>query len=56
MDRKSKKQLEVARKRLQKLQMQLSGARQQEDDPGEVQQIEEQLVETRNTIAKLKSA
>lgn len=56
MDKKTKKQLEVARKRLQKLQMQLSGARQQEDEPGEVKQIEEQMAETRDTIAKLKSA
>lgn len=40
MNKKSKKRLLVINKKLQNLRQQLSGAREQDDEPGEIQQIE----------------
>ena len=55
VDKKSKKRLEVLRKKLEKLQAQLAGAKQQEDEPGEVSGIEKEIEETRAEMAELKS-
>ncbi|MFT5524843.1 MAG: uncharacterized coiled-coil DUF342 family protein [Pirellulaceae bacterium] len=43
MDKKAKKRLEVIRQRLQALQKQLAGAKQQDDEPGEVAELEAQI-------------
>ena len=43
LDKKSKKRLEVLRKKLEKLNAQLAGAKQQEDEPGEVAGIEKEI-------------
>ena len=40
MNKKSKKRLLVINKKLQNLRQQLSGAREQDDEPGEIQKIE----------------
>ncbi|MFP6752401.1 MAG: hypothetical protein VB855_12035 [Pirellulaceae bacterium] len=40
MNKKSKKRLLVINKKLHNLRQQLSGAREQDDEPGEIQQIE----------------
>lgn len=39
MDGKAKKRLEVIHKKLQTLQLQLSGAKKQNDEPGEVERL-----------------
>ena len=43
MNKKSKKRLLVINKKLQNLRQQLSGAREQDDEPGEIQQIESDI-------------
>ncbi len=55
LDRKSKKRLEVLRHRLQKLQQQLTGVKQQEDEPGEAARIEKEIEEVRAETQKIKS-
>ena len=55
LDKKSKKRHEVLRKKLEKLQAQLVGAKQQEDEPGEVAGIEKEIEETRAEMARLKA-
>ena len=55
LDRRSKKRLEVLRHRLQKLQQQLTGAKQQEDEPGEAARIEKEIEEVRAETQKIKS-
>ena len=52
MDRKTKKTIQTLQQRIQKLEQQLKGARQVEDEPGEVARIESELEATR---AKLQS-
>lgn len=55
LDKKSKKRLEVLRKKVEKLQAQLVGAKQQEDEPGEVAGIEKELEETRAEMQKIRA-
>ena len=55
LDKKSKKRLEVLRKKLEKLQAQLVGAKQQEDEPGEVASIEQEIEATKKEMAELKA-
>ena len=54
LDKKSKKRLEVLRKKLEKLQAQLTGAKQQEDEVGEAAALEKQIEETKAEMATLK--
>ena len=56
MDRKSKKRLEVLRKKMTKLQQQLAGAREQADEPDEVKQVEEQISRAQAEIETLKNS
>ncbi|MDG1809212.1 MAG: hypothetical protein P8J91_17015 [Pirellulaceae bacterium] len=56
MDKKSKKKLEVLRKRHDKLRQQLTGAKSQMDDPGEVEMIEKQIEDVKSEIEKLKNS
>jgi len=56
MDKKAKKRLEVARKRIAKLQQQLAGAKGQMDDPEEVERLEAQIKDVDAEITKLKSS
>ena len=44
MNRKEKKRLLVINKKLQNLRQQLSGAREQDDEPGEIQQLKSDIV------------
>ena len=55
MDKKQKKRLEVVRQRIQKLTQQLSGARQQDDEPGEVARLEQEISELKAEADKLRS-
>ena len=54
MDKKNTKKLDVLNLRLQKLRQQLAGARQQDDEPGEVQRLEAEIrtLETETTRLK----
>lgn len=45
MDGKAKKRLEVIRKKLQTLQLQLAGAKKQNDEPGEVERLEKEIAD-----------
>lgn len=53
MNKKTKKKIEVLRQRIQKLKQQLAGARQQDDEPGEVQRLESEIAEAEAQIEKL---
>jgi peptidoglycan hydrolase CwlO-like protein len=55
MDKKSKKKIDVLRKRIEKLQRLLHDAKEQMDDPGEVDKLEAALAESKAEIARLKS-
>ena len=54
MDKKTKKKIEVLRKRIEKIQRLLHDAKEQMDDPGEVDRLEATLAETKAEIARLK--
>ena len=54
MDRKIKKKLEVAQKKLQKLRQQLAGARAQDDEPGEVERLETEIGALEAEVKKLR--
>ena len=56
MDKKSKKRLEILRKRHDKLRQQLTGAKSQMDDPGEVASIELEIENVKAEIEKLKDS
>ena len=56
MDKKAKKRLGVIRPKLQNLQKQLSGARQQDDEPGEVQRLEREIAAFKAEAEKLKNS
>ena len=56
MDKKAKKRLDIIRKRLQKLRLQLSGARKQDDEPGEVKRLEEEIATLEQEAEELKSS
>jgi archaellum component FlaC len=43
MDKKDKKRLDVINQRLQKLRLQLSGAKKQNDEPAEVVRLEKEI-------------
>ena len=55
MDKKAKKRLEVLKKKLQTVQLQLAGAKQQTDEPGEVERLEKELEDIRTEMTELKS-
>ena len=55
MDKKNKKRLDVAQQKLQKLRLQLSGARRQMDDPEEVERLEKEMAAVESEIQKLKA-
>ena len=56
MDKKSKKRIEVLRKRQEKLRQQLAGAKAQMDDPSEVESIEKEIADVQAAIEKLKKS
>lgn len=56
MDKKSKKRIEVLNKRLRKLRMMLSGAKQQMDDPEEVDRLEAEIAKDSAELTKLKES
>lgn len=55
MDKRDKKRIDVLNQKLAKLRQQLSGARKQMDEPGEVKRLEQQVTEVESELQKLKS-
>ncbi len=55
MDKKAKKKLDVLHQRLQQLRQQLAGAKQQTDEPGEIERIERQIAAVEADVARLKA-
>ena len=53
LNKKQKKQLDIARRKQTQLQQQLAGARKQMDDPAEVQRLEKDLAAVQAEIAKI---
>ncbi len=54
MDKKQKKRTDVLQQRLQKLKLQLSGARKQPDDPAEIPRLEKEIASVEAELEKLK--
>ncbi|MEX0712159.1 MAG: hypothetical protein WD278_07400 [Pirellulales bacterium] len=54
MDKKAKKRIDLLNQRLQKLRMQLAGAKKQMDDPADVTRIEREIAEVTAELDKLK--
>ncbi len=53
LNKKQKKQLDVERKKILKLQQQLTGAKQQTDEPEEVTRIEGEIAACQERIEKI---
>ncbi len=56
MDKKAKKRLDVINKKLQTLRPRLAGAKQQDDDPGEVAALEKEISTLEAEVAELKKS
>jgi hypothetical protein len=56
MDKKTRKQIDVLRTRLKKLQRQLAGAEQQRADPSEVEELRRKLSSTLTALEQLTSS
>jgi hypothetical protein len=52
MDKKAKKRIKALRHRIEILRHKLQGAKQQEDEPGEVRTLEEEIASCLEQIAK----
>jgi len=55
LNKKQKKQIDVARKKIQNLQQKLAGCKQQTDDPQEIKNLEAAIEEQQAAIEKIKS-
>ncbi|HAB14339.1 MAG TPA: hypothetical protein DCE47_21865 [Planctomycetaceae bacterium] len=55
LNRKQKKQLEVARKKIENLRQQLAGAKTQPDDPADIPRLESEIEQTLEKLRSLKS-
>ena len=56
LNKKQKKQIEAARKKIQKLQQLLTAARRQPDDPDEVPRLEQEIAQQEAEIENIRSA
>jgi hypothetical protein len=56
MDKKSKKRIDLLRKKLGEMQQRLAGAKKQMDDPREVSQLEADIAAAQAEIEKLKAS
>jgi uncharacterized coiled-coil DUF342 family protein len=56
MDKKAKKKRDVINKKVQQLQRRLSGAREQDDEPGEIERLEKEIADLQAESAKLKNS
>jgi hypothetical protein len=55
MDGRAKKRLEVIKQKLQLLRQKLAGAKRQDDEPGEVRRLEQEIAALEAEAAKLRS-
>jgi hypothetical protein len=55
MDGKAKKRLEVIKQKLQLLRQKLAGARRQDDEPGEVKKLEQEIASLEAEATKLRA-
>ncbi|MEX2141170.1 MAG: hypothetical protein WD894_18035 [Pirellulales bacterium] len=56
MDKKAKKRIEVLQPKLQKLRMQLAGAKKQMDDPEEVRKLAEEIAAIERELKQLRES
>jgi cell division septum initiation protein DivIVA len=56
MDKKAKKRIDVLHQRVQQLRQKLAGAKKQEDEPGEVKRLEQEIAAAEAEIEKLKAS
>ena len=56
MDKKAKKKVEVLRKRIEKMQILLQCAKEQMDDPSEVEQLQSDIEQAKAEITRLKAS
>ena len=56
MDKKAKKRIDVLQQKLQKLRLQLAGAKKQPDDPGDIKRLESEIATTEAELQKLKAS
>ena len=56
MDKKAKKRIDVLNQRLRKLRQQLSGHKQQNDDPEELARIEREIADAQTELTELKAS
>ena len=54
MDKKAKKRIDLLNTRLQKLRLQLAGAKKQMDEPAEATRLEKEMAEVNAELEKLK--
>jgi len=54
MDGRAKKRLEIVKQKLQLLRQKLAGAKRQDDEPGEVRKLEQEIAALEAEAAKLK--
>jgi len=55
MDKKTKKKIDKLRQQIQQLKNRLAGARQQDDEPGEVAKLEAEIEAAQKQVEKLQS-
>jgi hypothetical protein len=55
MDGRAKKRLEVIKQKLQLLRQKLAGAKRQDDEPGEVKKLEQEIAALESEAAKLRA-
>jgi len=55
MDGRAKKRLEVIKQKLQLLRQKLAGAKRQDDEPGEVRKLEQEIAALEAEMAKLRA-
>ena len=55
MNKKEKKKMDALKTRIQKLQQQIAGAKQQADEPGEVERLEGELASAKQELETLRN-
>ncbi len=55
LNKKQKKQIEVARKKIQELQQKLAGVKKQLDDPAELKSLQAEIAKHEQAIEKIKA-
>jgi cob(I)alamin adenosyltransferase len=56
MDKKAKKRIDLLQQKLQKLRLQLSGAKKQPDEPADIVRLEREITEAEAEVHRLKES